>query len=238
MSILVTGPRLLLLILLAALALRLYDLATSPPENLPWTPLSLSDPIGPFTVRKLGELRNNPSNCYALLQDVDVRFTPLPRVNGPGACGYSDGVRLANDSPGIAYSPPMAAACPIAAALFIWRHQVVEPAAYRRFGQPVVQIDTFGTYACRPIGNAEGRNMSEHATANAIDIAGFRLQDGRRIAIAADWDEQGPAGAFLRDARDGACRVFATTLSPDYNAAHRDHLHFDQARRGGWSFCR
>ena len=69
----VTGPRLLFLITAAALALRLYGLATSQPEYLPWAPLTLSDPIGPFTVRKLGELRNDPRKCYALLQDVHVR---------------------------------------------------------------------------------------------------------------------------------------------------------------------
>jgi hypothetical protein len=27
-------------------------------------------------------------------------------------------------------------------------------------------------------------------------------------------------------------------LSPDYNAAHRDHLHLDQAARGGFTVCR
>ena len=81
---------------------------------------------------------------------------------------------------------------------------MVEPAAYRHFGRSVAQIDTFGTYACRTIGNAEGRAMSEHAAANAIDIAGFPLQDGRTITVAADWRDAGPAGAFLRDVRDGA----------------------------------
>jgi hypothetical protein len=40
--------------------------------------------------------------------------------------------------------------------------------------------------------------------------------------------------------RNGACQLFATVLSPDYNEAHRDHLHFDQAERGamGWRGCR
>ncbi len=44
----------------------------------------------------------------------------------------------------------------------------------------------------------------------------------------------------LREVRDGACDLFATVLSPDYNAAHRDHLHLDQAERGemGWRACR
>ena len=46
--------------------------------------------------------------------------------------------------------------------------------------------------------------------------------------------------AFLREVRDGACDLFATVLSPDYNAAHADHFHLDQAARGaiGWRGCR
>ena len=69
--------------------------------------------------------------------------------------------------------------------------------------------------------------------ANAVDIAGFRLADGdadqRRLATGAT---TGAKGRFLREVRDGACDLFATVLSPDYNAAHRDHFHLDQAARG------
>ncbi|MBU1256939.1 MAG: extensin family protein, partial [Alphaproteobacteria bacterium] len=38
----------------------------------------------------------------------------------------------------------------------------------------------------------------------------------------------------------GACDLFSTVLSPDYNKAHRDHFHLDQAERGatGWRACR
>jgi hypothetical protein len=81
---------------------------------------------------------------------------------------------------------------------------------------------------------------SEHARANAVDIAGFRLEDGTRISVAADWNDKGGKGRFLHQVRDGACRLFATVLSPDYNAAHHDHLHLDEAQRGawGWRACR
>jgi hypothetical protein len=60
------------------------------------------------------------------------------------------------------------------------------------------------------------------------------------VSVVNDWTAGGAEAAFLREVRDGACRVFATVLSPDYNAAHRDHLHFDQAARGarGWRGCR
>jgi hypothetical protein len=104
----------------------------------------------------------------------------------------------------------------------------------------VSAVDHFGSYSCRRIyGRSEGA-WSEHSTANAVDIAGFRLADGRRISILGNWKDGGAEARFLRAVRDGACDLFATVLSPDYNAAHRDHLHFDQAQRGemGWRGCR
>ena len=79
---------------------------------------------------------------------------------------------------------------------------------------------------------------SEHATANAIDIAGFVLVDGTRIAVVNDWQGEGDKARFLRAVRDGACRAFGTVLSPEYNEAHRDHFHLDQAARGLGGVCR
>ncbi|HAJ04637.1 MAG TPA: extensin, partial [Brevundimonas sp.] len=77
---------------------------------------------------------------------------------------------------------------------------------------------------------------SEHARANALDVSAIRLEDGRVVSIASDWRGTGPAGPdarpFLKRLRDGACRVFSTVLTPDYNEAHRDHLHLDGAPRG------
>jgi hypothetical protein len=76
---------------------------------------------------------------------------------------------------------------------------------------------------------------SRHATAEALDVAGFVLEDGQRIRVLRDWEEPGAPAAFLREVRTGACRFFDGVLSPDYNAAHRDHLHFD---RGPYRMCR
>ena len=36
-----------------------------------------------------------------------------------------------------------------------------------------------------------------------------------------------PHGDFLHRIRDDACKVFGTTLSPDYNVQHHDHLHLE-----------
>lgn len=116
----------------------------------------------------------------------------------------------------------------------------VEQAAGQRLA-PTLTCNTFallkhyGSFACRNIyGRASGRR-SQHATANALDIAGLRLADGRRISVARDWKGDPQAQRFLRLVRDGACRSFNTTLGPDYNAAHRDHFHVDM---GGFRVCR
>ena len=233
--------------IVAAILLLLYAFGRSRPQDVPWTQLDLGAPVGLFTARKLAALTEDAPRCRALLRAAGVRFTPLPPRAGPGGCGYADGVTLdPGGSRGIAYAPhSLGTACAIAAALAVWEWEVVQPAALRHFGRPVVRIDHFGSYSCRRIyGRASGR-WSEHATADAVDIAGFRLGDGTRITVARDWTGDGAGerakAAFLHDVRDGACRLFATTLSPDYNAAHADHLHLDQAARGmrgfGGGFC-
>ena len=102
-------------------------------------------------------------------------------------------------------------------------------------GQPIARIEHYGTYACRNIyGQAAGR-VSEHAHANALDVAAFRTAAGERIAVVSDFRDEGPRGRFLRRVRDEACPWFRGVLSPDYNAAHRDHLHLD---RGPYRVCR
>ncbi|RYE02921.1 MAG: extensin family protein [Sphingomonadales bacterium] len=212
------------------------------PQDLPWTRLDLGEPIGIFTGRKLAGLTDDYAQCRALLRAAGVRYSVLAPVKAEGQCGYSDGVRIAEGgSQAIDFSPSGAAvSCPVAAALAMWEWNVVQPAAQRHFGAQVARIDHLGSYSCRRMYGRSAGDWSEHATADAIDIAAFRLSDGTRISVLEDWEKGGEAAAFLRDVRTGGCKLFSTVLSPDYNAAHRDHLHFDQAARGemGWRACR
>jgi hypothetical protein len=141
----------------------------------------------------------------------------------------------------IGFAPAdLGVSCPVAAGLAVWEWEVVQPAAQRIFGQRVAEIEHFGSYNCRRMYNREGASWSEHATADAVDITAFRLADGTRITLIGDWAGEGKKAQFLRAVRDGGCDLFATVLSPDYNEAHRDHFHFDQAERGamGWRACR
>lgn len=213
------------------------------PQDLPWTRLDLSQPIGVFTGRKLAGLSDDYAECRVLLRSAGVRYTALPEVKGSDpACGYSDGVRLTpGGSRGIAMSPAnLGTSCPVAAALSLWEWEIVQPAAQKHFGVQVAQIEHLGSYSCRRMYGRSAGDWSEHATADALDVAGFRLADGTRISVLKDWGEGGEKAAFLREVRSGACKLFSTVLSPDYNAAHRDHLHLDEAERGemGWRACR
>ncbi|MGI4730193.1 MAG: extensin family protein [Janthinobacterium lividum] len=203
-------------------------------EDLPWTRLDLSAPVGMSTGRKLALLAGDAPLCRALLREADVRFGVLPdRPQGPG-CGWTGAVRLASPA-----RPRVVLTCQLAAAFEVWMRQMVQPAAVELLGSRVTRVDDLGSFACRHIRGGTDAGWSEHASANAIDVAGFRLADGRRIMVAHDW-ARGPRGAFLHAVRDGGCRIFATILSPDYNVAHRDHLHLDEASRGelGWRACR
>jgi hypothetical protein len=219
----------------------LYGYSRNHPEDMPWTELDLAQPVGAFTGRKLAKLGGEGGRCQALLRRAGIRFNPLP-PRSAGQCAYDDAVRFRGGGAlDIDFRPSdLGTSCPVAAGLALWEWHVVQPAALQHFGQKVVSIDHFGSFSCRRIyGRSEGA-WSEHSTANAVDIAGFRLEDGSRITVLGAWRDEGAKSAFLRDVRDGACDLFATVLSPDYNSAHRDHFHFDQAQRGefGWRGCR
>ena len=111
----------------------------------------------------------------------------------------------------------------------------LQPAAQAVYGQAVTRVDHLGSFACRNVYSRENGRRSQHASADALDIAGFRLADGRSINVLKDWPKDNQDARFLRQVRDGACDLFSVVLSPDYNAAHRNHFHVDV---GPWWVCR
>lgn len=196
-------------------------------------PLDLREPPGAFTQWRIRALAVAPDLCRRVLarSEVEVRAaTPRPLSGG---CGYDDAVVLAAGS--VALGAPPALRCAMTAAVAAWERHVAAPAALKHLGSELVDIRHVGGYSCRNVyGRAAGRR-SQHATANALDVVAFRLADGRTVSVLGDWDDDGARGAFLREARDGACGLFAGVLSPDYNAAHRDHFHLDL---GPYDICR
>ena len=216
------------------------------PERFnPWAPLDVTAPPGLLTDFKLARARSDPARCRAALARTGMRYDALPdRVTAPG-CGFDNAVRLRAAE--VRFGAPLALSCPMALSFFMWERHALQPAAQAHFGERVVAIDSLGSYACRNINRGDGAApgaadapRSRHATADALDVAGFTLADGRRIPVLGSWrgadttGAAGPAALLLRDAHRGACRFFDGVLGPDYNAAHHDHFHLET---GGFRMC-
>lgn len=202
----------------------------APPQDLPWKPFSLDQPIGLATAGKLARIGADPAVCRAALREGGVRFVE-GETRETGFCSTRNTLRAAGD---LAPAAPVMT-CPLTLRYALWDRQVLRPAAHQVMGTRLVRVDHFGTYACRTIYGRPGERPSAHARAAALDVAGFRFADGRRATVAADFRSGDPRGRFVQSARNGACKVFGTVLSPDYNAAHRDHLHLEDS---GYRLCR
>jgi hypothetical protein len=172
-----------------------------------------------------------PENCLAALAMAGRPVRLESQKPAPARCEKSGTVLLQKLS--VAKVRTEETRCAVAARLYAWEKQIVVPAARRYLGRDVVEILHFGSYSCRPIRGR--RSMSEHATANAFDISGFKLADRRVISLKRHWNGTGAEAQFLREVRDGLCDWFNATLSPDYNADHADHFHVDM---GWWQTCR
>ncbi len=182
-----------------------------------------------------------PVNMRACVGDLDrmsARYTILPDKDFGGGCSANNSVQLINVS--IPITNVTAIQCSVARALTAWTQQSVQSAARSAFGERVTKIETMGAYSCRNIIGGRGTGRSEHASANAVDVSAFILSDGRRVSIAGGWNGSGDEQNFLRAVHDAACKRFSTVLSPKYNAAHHDHLHFDMGRttKDGSTYCR
>ena len=158
-------------------------------------------------------------------------------LNGPSICGLTRPLKVtALQGGAVLFNSTQTLDCSMVGELDSWLVDVVQPAAMARFGQPVAQIDSMGSYNCRGMNNQFGARLSEHSFGNALDVGGFQLADGRKITLVHDWthgDEQ--TQAFLRDVHSGACGHFTTVLSPGSNPFHYNHIHIDLAMHGATS---
>lgn len=183
-----------------------------------------------------------PKDCQSLLTSLGVTFTP-----GPETMGVPDPVTVTLPIRGIAYryvsnTTPRSKwmmDCQLAVAL--WRAGEIFAA------HGVVEVADYGIYNYRCINQSvdppdcPGSQLSMHAYAQAIDIAGLKTADGTFYSVNDDWvidpvgektceaATSGDKDAFLHAV---VCdlygdEVFNIYLTPNYNSAHRNHWHLD-----------
>ena len=229
---LIGGLFLPLAVLALGIGALLYHKDTPLPD--PWNPTTPLDPLAkvtPLTQWKLARAVADPMQCWSALSKSGAVYSTRPDQNTSDQCHIRTPTKVTRI--GDVRISPLETRCEIALRTAMWERHGIQPAAREHFGAPVTRMHHFGSYSCRKIAGTS--RMSQHATANAIDISGFDLANGEKIRLRNDWNGEPNAQAFLRDVRNSACDWFGLVLSPDYNAAHHDHFHMDQGR---WGRCR
>lgn len=136
-------------------------------------------------------------DCARQLAPLAAKVEAMPPVK-LGQCGTPAPVLLRSIGLSkVELQPPATTTCGVVVALHTWIDSFVQPVAKDVFGSPVIRIIGGPSYACRNRNNQAGGPISEHAFANAIDISGFLLENGRMITVLAGW------GATVRDQNSG-----------------------------------
>ncbi len=195
-----------------------------PPNSLPWRSVELDQPPHWLAHWQARALHSDPVLCRDALTRARVRFTPLADKESGAQCGFRDVVRTEKSA--IPYSITPHATCGLSAGL-VWYQNQLQDIAQREMGTTLTRIEQIGTYACRNVNNAQDGNRSQHASANAMDISGFRFADGRTAMVKRDFGKDTAQGRFLIAAHNQACGIFNAVLGPRYNKLHADHFHFD-----------
>ena len=221
------------IVLLVAAALGYAGWSLLPRQYNPFSPLSLDDEAGRVTQFKLRRL--SPAQCHTLLEEANRRGWVASRsvADSGGPCPLKQVVRVANFGP-VRLSSSFLASCPLALSSALFIHQQARPLTLNLMHSELRQVDHVGSFACRNIYHRQNAPLSEHATANALDISGFRLADGRQITIVRGW-QQPASGPWLRALLSASCGYYGNGLGPEYNAAHKTHFHLGMR---GYGLCR
>jgi hypothetical protein len=183
--------------------------------------------------------------CEKMLAGLDLIWRPDQPIGEPGGCGTPAPIAIAEVAQ-IRIDPPATVNCDFAKALHGWLSQSVQPMAKKQMGAGVTGIRSASSYACRRRNNASSGKLSEHAKANALDIAAFDFSRTAQITVAGGTggllQKIGLSGKgnFMKTVRKGACRYFNTVLGPGTDRHHGDHFHVDlmPLRPGRFKMCR
>lgn len=164
----------------------------APPPPDVWTPVELATGL-----RKCVELLAPAAVDIAVEEPLKHGQcgTPVPLMLH--SVGHADKVE---------FSPPPELNCRLAASLADWVEKVLQPAAQQALGSRIKRVVGASSYSCRSIYHNPKLALSEHATGNAVDIAGFVTADGRTIMVAKAW---GPTERDIAEARKKAAEKAA-----------------------------
>ncbi|MBL8661855.1 MAG: extensin family protein [Candidatus Odyssella sp.] len=174
---------------------------------------------------------------------LGIVYRRLPDEDSDRGCVIENGVEVSRIG-NVKLTRPALLTQDMAIRLGRWVKDSLEPEAQKTYRTQLAAIDVGGSYSCRniygkPFGGRFAGRLSEHAFANAIDIGGFKLADGRSVEYLHHWSGKDGAREFFLATSTSACEIFNTTLTPDYDRFHRNHIHIDASpkKEGDAKFC-
>ncbi|HEY4199331.1 MAG TPA: extensin family protein [Devosiaceae bacterium] len=165
----------------------------------------------------------------------EVEATMLPPISDDGAGEHAPLALKAVMARGqrVAVTGDVTTNCQMATALPHWA-DAIDGYLWARDKTHLKAINVGTSYMHRDrVTGSPNDTLSEHAFADAMDVTGFTLADGRTITVATGWTGSEQQGSrIVRFAHDAACSLFMTTLGPEANELHHDHLHVDLGCHG------
>ena len=223
----------LAIVLLLVIAGRPWE--TIPTVWNPWAPLAIDHPLNPVTRWKLARHNDDRDLCLQALASAPsgyLNYLPLEDHIPVAGCPLENVVRVRHS--GVTFNAGFVATCSLLVRWTMFERQALQPLAAYHFDAAVDAVEHYGSFSCRNIYGRENARLSEHASASALDLAAFTLDDGTTIKVLDHWtnDSAPHKQAFLRDVHRAACNYFGTVLGPEYNQAHSNHFHLDTRRFG------
>ena len=170
--------------------------------------------------------KDDSESCFQKLRAIGAEFTIAAATVDYGKCQVQNPVNLRSvttrqNKIDLPEAPLLN--CKFALQFSKWLSESGAPILAAQMNSPVERISTGPGFECR------GRNgvtakISEHGYGNAVDLATFRLRNGKTLNVG--------DSMLLPGVRASACGYFTTVLGPGSNAAHASHLHFDMGAHG------
>jgi hypothetical protein len=179
------------------------------------------------------------SACRLRMSAKHVLAPPVDSIEGPGACGGTDLVRLEAvllaDNSRVEISPPAVLRCSMAEAIVDWVREDLDQLTTANLAAKLRSIRNFAAYHCRPRNNITGAAISEHGKGNALDIRSVMLTNGRNV----DPTDPKVSREFREGWKKSVCARFSTVLGPGSDGYHENHIHVDlmQRRNGYRAMC-
>lgn len=222
--------------------------ATAPAGDGPGAPPAPPSPAaaGPRTTGEAPLPPNDARACYDRLWRSGVTFE---LVEPDEARGIEMPIRLTSPIGGVEIAARDGSAlhalidCRLAIQLYAWSP------ALRAAG--IVGLEHYSVY--RPGARTPRGRRSGHASGLAIDLASYRMQDGRTIEVLTDWEERDrgeqpcprrPHEAWAsRVLRGTVCdaierSLFHVVLTPHHDKAHQNHVHLEIKPAKNWTYVR